>query len=560
MHEGETARFSVVVGGTPGRVEFLVDGRPLEADGKRILRVDDDTTGEHTITITDATLADAGRVTANVSNAAGSARSQVNFGVERRLEEPRFERGLEPLEVVEGETATASVEVAGEPTPKVQFLRNNEPIAVDGVHIVTRIDGDRRHSLTINEATLADAGTLTARASSPAGEATTSASLTVVEDLRAPHFVEPLVERQVQVGETCRLECKVEGKPSPQVEWRKDGAPAPIDGLHLVATADTAGVHSLTIHNARAEDAAAYEARATNKAGDDTTSAELKLEFAQETLAAATETAPTAAKPAAAPIFERPLEPTTVQEGESATLTCKVNADANLTGARWFIDDRQLAPDENISIDRRDDGTLRLMISRARAEHVGVVRCEAISEAGSAKTEAPLQLKYATIESVPTSNGDEGEVFIIGFARTLANKTASLGTTTTLECQLDAQTAELRDLEVRWTKGNNREPISYANSRVERLADGVLRLTLNEISVNDALLYRCTISHHQSSVWTEAALTITGAKSARSSVFFSLIGKRTQNEIATHDFYTHKNTRIFISQSPKTLTLARYAL
>lgn len=102
----------------------------------------------------------------------------------------------------------------------------------------------------------------------------------------------------------------------------------------------------------------------------------------------------------------------------------------------------------------------------------------------------------------------EEDIFI-GFARTLQDKTAIEGTQTIFECQLDSHTVKLPNLQIKWTRNGN-EPVSYLNTRTERLDDGTLRLYIDPVSRNDVGKYKCTVSYEKSTVWTEAKLVVQG--------------------------------------------------
>ena len=72
IKERDSAQFSVIVESAPqpARVEWLLDGRPLDVDGSRIVRHDNDASGEHTLTINDARREDAGKLTVRRKSAA----------------------------------------------------------------------------------------------------------------------------------------------------------------------------------------------------------------------------------------------------------------------------------------------------------------------------------------------------------------------------------------------------------------------------------------------------------------------------------------------------------
>ncbi|KAI6203157.1 hypothetical protein M3Y94_00524200 [Aphelenchoides besseyi] len=173
-------------------------------------------------------------------------------------------------------------------------------------------------------------------------------------------------------------------------------------------------------------------------------------------------------------------------------------------------------------IERVDDGTVKLTILNATKDDVGNYECRAVNRISQARTSA--ELKYATQHAVEEPSFEEGA--LLGFSRTLNDMTAPQGSTVVLECQLDDHTLSLPGLEIKWTRNNN-EAIPYANSSTTKLPDGTLRLTLENVSVNDVAKYKCAIYHAHSSVFTESRLTITAPLPGKAPEFVELLKSAT---------------------------------
>lgn len=279
INEGETANMSVQVTGKPEpNVEWRKDGYPVGIDGEHIIAREGPNKGEHSITVKNANLGDAGSYSCKAVNKAGSDETRANFGVIEDLESPKFTDGLKPVEIKEGESATMSVTATGKPEPEIQWLKDGRPVQIDGEHIIAK-DGPQKgqHSIAIKNSELEDAGTYSCKAVNKAGSDETRANFAVVEELEAPYFTERLGEVETEQGKNVRLECTVIGKPEPDVQWLFNGQPVNIDNSHFIAQKDAKGHHSLTINNARAEDAGKYSCEAVNKAGKDETTGLLKF-------------------------------------------------------------------------------------------------------------------------------------------------------------------------------------------------------------------------------------------------------------------------------------------
>uniref|UniRef100_A0A914KKC3 Ig-like domain-containing protein n=1 Tax=Meloidogyne incognita TaxID=6306 RepID=A0A914KKC3_MELIC len=500
VKEGETAKMSVEVKGKPiTQVQWFKDGQPVQIDGIHVVAIDDGH-GKHELIIKDAKNSDAGTYSCKATNKAGSAETRTNFAVIEEMEAPKFVDGLKPVEVKEGETAKMSVEVTGKPEPEVQWNKDGWPVQVDNVHTIAKDEGKGRHSLTVKDANIADAGTYTCKAVNKAGQAETQAKFGVIEDVEAPRFTEPLKELTVEPGQNvANLECTVQGKPEPQVCWTRNGEPIYMDGVHAIAKKDDKGHHTLTISNAQKEDAGVYKCEAINKAGRDETSAPLKFptEHVVEPMK----------EGQAQPIFSRKLEPQTVQEGESVEMSCQVNATESKPEIQWFHDGRQIFPQAspNIQMEQSSDGTLRLRILHATKDNVGEYRCEAVNPVGKAETSAPLRYAQQVAIEQPM------EETFLSWRRQLQDQQVQKGTTNVVfECEL-APTAA-RGIRFDWLKDGAilaNKLLQYA-LRIEQSPDGFTQRLIFECAQFDHIgVYRCVATDvNGNQIWTEARLGV----------------------------------------------------
>lgn len=120
-------------------------------------------------------------------NVAGSVTSSTTVKTvdnEAQLEEkpqlisPRFVTKLKPAQLMDGESMTLICRVAGEPTPKIQWLHDKQPIAeTRGITILQ--DADGFCVLNIPEVFPEDGGVYTCRATNKIGKAVTKADVAV---------------------------------------------------------------------------------------------------------------------------------------------------------------------------------------------------------------------------------------------------------------------------------------------------------------------------------------------------------------------------------------------
>lgn len=94
--------------------------------------------------------------------------------------QPRFVVPLQPRSIVEGEPIEMNVEVVAVPRPAIQWFFHGRPITSSRDHTITGTTGPKS-KLTIPEVFPDDAGPYEVLAVNPAGRATSTANLSIVE-------------------------------------------------------------------------------------------------------------------------------------------------------------------------------------------------------------------------------------------------------------------------------------------------------------------------------------------------------------------------------------------
>lgn len=204
------------------------------------------------------------------------------------------------------------------------------------------------------------------------GKAST-APTPVVEETEAPRFVERLKDIEVKEHDTVTLECKVVGKPEPEVVWTRNGVPVNIDGNKIISRKDADGKQTLIIKDADSSSAGKFTCTATNKAGRDFTSGDLKVPKQ------VTETKP---EESVQPFFIEPLQNQQItKEGESAVLRCKINPESK-PNIQWSKNGVPIQSSPNMVVEKLDDGTLKLTIHNVKKEDLGNYKVEAVNPSG----------------------------------------------------------------------------------------------------------------------------------------------------------------------------------
>ncbi|XP_046703831.1 obscurin [Silurus meridionalis] len=192
--------------------------------------------------------------------------------------------------------AKMSIRVKGFPKPTVYWFKDGVALSpTDRILLLTERDV---YSLEIVEVKSEDSGEYSAYISNAAGAAYSSARLVVLgpgnripetlktkdskEPLVPPRFLEKFCNRTVKQGASITLSVKVEGSPTPSVNWLKEEAMKDV----LWIKADTPGYkiassgfqHSLILMDVGKEHGGTYTCIASNRAGQSVNTARLDVD------------------------------------------------------------------------------------------------------------------------------------------------------------------------------------------------------------------------------------------------------------------------------------------
>ncbi|XP_051970786.1 obscurin-like [Xyrauchen texanus] len=197
--------------------------------------------------------------------------------------------------------AKMSVKVKGFPSPRLYWFKDGTPLQASSRLLLTTEQD--MHSLEILDVNREDTGEYSAFISNIAGSAYSSARLNVLGPgehpvhgqrrmrdskvpLVPPRFLERFSNRRVKQGASITLSVKVEGSPTPSVNWLKEVSDKDV----LWIKADTPGYkvassgcqHSLILMEVGKEHSGMYTCISTNRAGQSVNTARLDVESAQK--------------------------------------------------------------------------------------------------------------------------------------------------------------------------------------------------------------------------------------------------------------------------------------
>ncbi|XP_035386466.1 obscurin isoform X5 [Electrophorus electricus] len=328
----------VIIGKPPPSVRWFKDGKIIEEDDHYMINEDQE--GCHQLIITAVRPFDMGVYRCVAENDSGIASSKTELRVEmscssdydtaadatetssyvsakgyisssEHRDTEAFESVLEDEQLPQvvdelhdlylspgAPNAKMSVRVKGFPTPRVYWFKDGTPLQPsDRVLVSTERD---IYSLEIVEVNSEDSGEYSTYISNAAGSAYSSARMIVFgpgqripehvkireskEPLVPPRFLERFCNRTVKQGACITLSVKVEGSPTPSINWLKEEPMKDVVWIKSetpgYTVASSGCQHSLILMDVGKEHSGMYTCIATNRAGQCVNTARLDVEQA----------------------------------------------------------------------------------------------------------------------------------------------------------------------------------------------------------------------------------------------------------------------------------------
>lgn len=315
---------------------------------------------------------------------------------------PRVAHKPRNSKLPEGADAHFHVQLDGNPAPRVTWFHNGQRILNSNKHEI--VTTHNQTTLRIRNTQRSDGGHYTLLAENLNGCIVTSAYLAVettqelnnVQDYKsqyitdtqqieteskinekglAPQFVKVCQDREVTEGKMTRFDCRVTGRPYPEVTWFINDRQVIDDYNHKILVNES-GNHALMITNVQAEDGGCVRCVARNKSGEAAHACQLGV-VAREQLVA--------------PVFVERFSTVSVREGEPVSLGARA-VGTPTPRISWQKDGAPLQVDAEVRVST-DGGASALHIGRARATDAAWYQCTAQNVAGSTATRARLYVQ-----------------------------------------------------------------------------------------------------------------------------------------------------------------------
>lgn len=294
--------------------------------------------------------------------------------------------------LVEGSDAFFTMKVVGNPKVRISWFHNGHRVIPNEAKYET-IFSNNQATLRIKNASASDSGHYTLLAENTQGCVVSSAVLAIepAQEQRAftpavdtyaesnetakalaPTFIKVFQDRETQEGKMTRFDCRVSGRPYPEVSWFINQVQMNDDATHKILVNES-GNHSLMITNVSRFDGGVVTCVARNKSGEVVTQANLVVLEKEQVVA---------------PKFVERFTTVNMREGEPVRL-CARAVGTPVPRITWQKDGAQLIPNDNLYIGV-DGGATALDIPQAMASDAGWYQCTAQNVAGSTATRARL--------------------------------------------------------------------------------------------------------------------------------------------------------------------------
>ncbi|GCC29770.1 hypothetical protein chiPu_0008212 [Chiloscyllium punctatum] len=233
---------------------WMKDGHPL-VNSRRVSILNDG----QLLRVQNTQIFDAGRYVCVAESVAGQVDKKYNLNVHVPPSINGAQGVPENISVVVNNPVVLACEASGIPLPSITWLKNGQPISLNGAFRI--LSGG--WILRLMHPAVEDSGRYSCVVTNAAGEDSKSFNLNV---LVPPSIVneDKIEDMKIKENQSITFTCEASGNPVPQIKWMKDGQPLTEDQQHQILSSG----RFLQIERAHVSDAGRYTCIASNTAGD----------------------------------------------------------------------------------------------------------------------------------------------------------------------------------------------------------------------------------------------------------------------------------------------------
>uniref|UniRef100_A0A8D8SBW9 Titin n=1 Tax=Cacopsylla melanoneura TaxID=428564 RepID=A0A8D8SBW9_9HEMI len=427
---------------------WYYNGRPVdETDDVVVSHGSDMHSYVSVITFKSIQKSDEGVYTVVAKNREGEAKMDIPVKVNTgKPEKPSILEPLHDITITEGESAVLSVQVGGEPTPKVEWYKDGKKVKD------LQMSSDKNtHTLTLIQCSVKDKGRYSVKVTNKEGTVESTASLNVERSLggQAPLFIERFEEKTVKEKGTIQLMARVKASPAPSIVWFRNNKPLlaspkkreTFDGENII----------LELKEADSEtDAGDYKVVATNELGSATHGARVTVDVEKVT-------------------FTKRLDSSlTIDERETLILECETS---HTVSTKWKLNGQEISGMDHRELSQ-EGHTHKLVIKKVGTLDAGTYSCHVKNQ----ETKCTVTVREGKAE----------------FLKKLDDLEVKEKESAVLEVEVTSDKAD-----VKWFK-DGEEVTSSKKVTIEKKGT-IRKLYIRNVSVHDEGEYTCALPDQETS-------------------------------------------------------------
>ncbi|OAD62661.1 Muscle M-line assembly protein unc-89 [Eufriesea mexicana] len=378
VDEGDCLELKAKIDGSPmPEITWYKDGEKIIPDDHTKIEISPD--GMIKLTIDCVKPTDCGAYKLVISNSTGDLSSLCAVAIKPSRRKPSFSKPLEDTKAIVGQPLKLEAQVVAFPNPQVQWFKDGIPLRqTKEIYFMNEPNG--LIGLRLDYVRPEDAGTYSMTVSNSLGETTGSAKVEVEEKEKRPEFVTTLQPLSVVEGFPAKMEVKVLGKPTPQLQWFKNGEEIIPDGQRIKAISLPDGSQVLVINKVTPEDAGEYQVIAGNTEGTSSCKGvisvigKLQSDLSEEK-----------------PGFVNPMRDVYVEEGQPLNLSASFTGNP-IPDVSWSKDGTPLQPSDRLTV-TCDGKKTELEINPCESKDVGLYECRISNPLGEDSTKATANIR-----------------------------------------------------------------------------------------------------------------------------------------------------------------------